>query len=57
MKRMKKMNKEQKSEMNTKLHKHIAINGAVFGKEHPINAVHSKKSTQEAHDYTISIKS
>ena len=36
-----------------KMHQHKDKSGIPFGKSHPLNAKHSKKTTQEAHDRTL----
>lgn len=36
-----------------KNHQHKDKKGNVFGRSHLVNAVHSKKETQKAHDRTI----
>lgn len=35
------------------LHQHVNEKKIPFGKPHPIDAIHKKKSTQEAHDKTF----
>jgi len=35
------------------MHQHRDINGQVFGKLHPLESKHSKKSTIQAHLFTV----
>ena len=38
------------------MHKHVDEKGFAFGKEHPVDENHKKKSTQEAHERTLGTK-
>ena len=39
-----------------KIHQHIDRKGNVFGKPHPVNAVHQKEETKKAHKITMELK-
>ena len=48
--------RKEKTMKEVKLHKHVDKKGFAFGKEHPINSTHKKKSTQEAHERSLGVK-
>ena len=45
--------KKRKKEIQMRLHQHRTITGNVFGKAHPVKAIHLRKRTQISHELTL----
>jgi hypothetical protein len=39
-----------------KTHQHVDKKGKVFGKSHPVDAIHRKEATKKAHEFTVRLK-
>lgn len=49
------MKKKRKKTSTIEYHQHVNTKGQIYGKAHPINAIHQKEKTQQAHNHTISL--